>query len=96
MSTQFDVKAVEVAGGNSGASASVAYRARLKGVAIGNPVAGGQVVIKDGNGGTTLFSFTAPAAAGGINIVIPGEGILFSTSINVTTAAGQPVTIFYG
>jgi hypothetical protein len=76
---------------------SIAYPARLKGLVISYTAGTGSVVLKDGgSGGTTKFSFTAPATTNGaINIVIPGEGIRFDTSI-YGSITGATVTVFYG
>ena len=91
MAMQYDVKAAEVkvTGEVYGA------RARIKGVVI-SFAAGGTVVLKDGGAsGTTRFSYTAPAAAGSVNVVIPGEGILCDTNIHATLA-NATITVFYG
>jgi len=60
------------------------------------PSAGGTLLLKDGSGGTTRFSFVAPAVAGAVNIVIPGEGIRCDSGIYATTPADMTVTVFYG
>ena len=89
---QTDVKASTLA--NTG---SIGYATRLKGLVISYTAGTGSVVLKDGgSGGTTRFSFTAPATTNGaINIIIPGEGIRLDTSIYgaITDAT---VTVFYG
>ena len=72
------------------------YRARIKGILLGVPTAGGTVSIVDGTGGATLFSFVAPAVAGCVNVVSPGEGILAEVGIRVTTPADMTATVFYG
>lgn len=91
MSMQYDVKAKEVT-----ASGSVyGARARIKGVVI-SFASGGTVVLKDGgSSGTSRFSYTAPAAAGTVNIVIPGEGIVCDTNI-YATLTNATATVFYG
>jgi hypothetical protein len=69
--------------------------ARLKGALV-SFASGGTVVYRDGGAsGTIVFSFTAPAAAGAVNVEIPGEGILCRTNIHVTLANATVVT-FYG
>ena len=89
---QTDVKAATLA--NTG---SIGIPTRLKGLVISYTAGTGSVVLKDGgSGGTTRFSFTAPATTNGaINVLIPGEGIRFDTSIYgaITDAT---VTVFYG
>jgi hypothetical protein len=68
--------------------------ARIKGLTISYST-GGTVVLNDGTGGTAKFSFTAPAAAGSINIVIPGEGIKCSTNISAVCSATTTAVVFY-
>ena len=73
------------------------YPARLKGLVISYEAGTGVVELKDGgSSGTSKFIFTAPPTTNGaVNIIIPGEGIRFATSIyaSVTDAT---VTVFYG
>ena len=95
MAMQYDVKATAIAAAQTDAPV-FAGPARIKGMLIGVPTAGGTLTIKDGAGGDTKFSFVAPAVAQALNIVIPGEGIRCLNSINVTTAAGMTATVFYG
>jgi hypothetical protein len=91
MAMQTDVKAAERATTGTAYAAS----ARLKGVLV-SFATGGTVVIKDGGAsGTTVFSYTAPAAAGTVNVIIPGEGILCRTDIHVTLSSAT-ATVFYG
>ena len=90
MAMQYDVKSTSCA---SGASTVVfAGPARVKGVTV-SYASGGTVVIADG--GSNVYSFTAPAAAGSINILIPGEGIRCSANV-VATTANATATVFYG
>ena len=89
---QTDVKAAAIAGGQTDASV-YAGPARIKSLVVSYPT-GGTVALKDN--GTTVFSFTAPAAAGALNILLPGEGILCRTNITATTAANTLVTVIYG
>ena len=93
MSMQTDVKA-----GSAAAAATTTIFAgatRIKGVSI-SYASGGTVVLNDGTGGTARFSFTAPAAAGSIYMVFPGEGIKCSTSISAVCAASTTAVVFYG
>ena len=91
MAMQYDVKAAE----RTTTGTAYAASARLKGVLV-SFATGGTVVIKDGGAsGTTVFSYTAPAAAGTVNVVIPGEGILCRTDIHVTLTDAT-ATVFYG
>lgn len=91
MAIQYDVKSTEIA-----ASGSVfGGPARLKGITI-SFASGGTVAIKDGgSGGTTVWSFTAPAAAGVINVLMPGDGIKCNTSVYCTVSSAT-ATVIYG
>lgn len=91
MAIQYDVKSTEIA-----ASGSVfGGPARLKGITI-SFASGGTVAIKDGgSGGTTVWSFTAPAAAGVINVLMPGDGIRCNTSVYCTVSSAT-ATVIYG
>lgn len=91
MSMQTDVKALE----KTTSGSIFAGPARVKAVNI-SYASGGTVVIKDGgSGGTTVWSFTAPAAAGSINVLLPGEGIKCNTSVYVTLSSAT-ATVVYG
>jgi hypothetical protein len=93
MGMQTDVKsAVATADGTM-----VSYRTRLKAVVLTSTAVAGSVVFKDGGAsGTTLLTLNTPAAADFHNILIPGEGILFESSIYVDVADVSSVTVFYG
>lgn len=96
MAMQYDVKSTAIAAAQTN-SAVFAGPARIKGMVIGVPTAGGTLTLRDGSGGTVAFSAVIPASAGGIsNIVIPGEGIRCDNGIYATTPASMTVTVFYG
>ena len=91
MAMQTDVKSAEVKLSGS----AYGDRTRVRGITI-SFASGGTVALKDGGAsGTTLYSFTAPAAAGVVHVIIPGEGILFSTNVYATLSSAT-VTVFYG
>ena len=93
MSMQTDVKSGAAA---AGATTTIfAGPARIKGVTISYST-GGTVVLNDGTGGTAMLSFTAPAAAGSVNIIVPGEGIKCSTNISAVVSATTTAVVFYG
>lgn len=93
MSMQTDVKSGSAA---AGATTTIfAGRTRIKGVTI-SFASGGTVVLNDGTGGTTVFSFTGPAAIGAVNVLIPGEGILCATNISAICGVGTSAVVFYG
>lgn len=96
MGMQYDVKSTAIAAAQTDA-AVFAGAARIKGMVIGVPTAGGTLTLKNGSGGTTVFSLVIPANAGGpANIIIPGEGIRCDNGIYATTPASMTVTVFYG
>jgi len=74
---------------------TVAYegRTRWKGGFISFSTAA-TVLIKDG--GTNVFSFTAPGAAGTAPITVPGEGVLCTSNLTVVSSVGANATVFYG
>lgn len=92
---QYDVKSTAIAAAQTNA-AVFAGPARIKGLLVSVPVAGGTMTLQDGSGGTVKFSFVAPAAAGAVNVLIPGEGIRCDSGIYATTPAGMTATVFYG
>ena len=92
---QTDVKATAIAAAATN-SAVFAGSARIKGILVSVPAAGGTMTLQNGSGGTVKFSFVAPAIAGAVNVIIPGEGILCSSGIYATTPANMTATVFYG
>jgi hypothetical protein len=91
MAMQTDVQAVQVTSTNTAYAAPT----RIKGLTI-SFASGGTVVLKDGgSGGTTRYSFTAPAAAGAVNVLLPGQGIKFDTDVHATLA-NATIVVFYG
>lgn len=91
---QTDVKAGTAAAGTSTAVTST--RSRVKAIALTFTASAGAITIADGSGGTTVFSYTPPAAAGSIYMLLPGEGILCLTGIYVTNGTGTSATVMYG
>lgn len=68
---------------------------RVRAVTI-SYASGGTVALKDGgSGGTTMWSFTAPAAAGSISVLLPASGIRFDTDI-YATVTNATATVVYG
>ena len=92
---QYDVKSTAIAASQTDAPV-FAGPARIKGMVVGVPLAGGTLTLKNGSAGTTVFSFVAPAQAQSLNISIPGDGIRCENGIYATTPAGMTVTVFYG
>lgn len=92
---QYDVLSKAIAAGLTDEPV-FAGPARIKGMVVGIPAGGGTLTLKNGAGGTTVFSFVAPAAAQSLNVSIPGDGIRCTNGIYATTPAGMTVTVFYG
>lgn len=93
MAMQYDVKNV-----HANASGSlVGYRTRVKGMIITSTGAGaGSVQLKDGgSGGTIRIEVDVPSTAAFHNVVIPGEGVLFDSSV-YATLSNCYVSVFYG
>lgn len=91
MTMQYDVKSTEITSSNS----VFGGPARVKGLTI-SFASGGTVVIKDGGAsGTTVWSFTAPLAAGVVNVLLPGEGIKCNTSVYCAVTSAT-ATVIYG
>ena len=96
MSMQYDVKSVT----RTTDGTMVSYRTRVKGMLISpTPDSAGVVVLKDGGAsGTALLTINA-ASSTTMNpypVVIPGEGILFSTDVYLDLTDVTSVTVFYG
>jgi hypothetical protein len=86
-----DVKSAQVTSSGS----AYGGPARLKSLTIAY-ASGGTVSVQDGgSSGTTIWSFTAPAAAGSIDVRLPGEGIRCLTSVYVTLSSAT-ATVTYG
>lgn len=93
MAMQYDVKNV-----HANASGSlVGYRTRVKGMVITSTGGGaGSVLLKDGGAsGTTQIEIDVPATAAFHTVYIPGEGVLFETSV-YAALTNCYVSVFYG
>jgi hypothetical protein len=96
MAMQYDVKSTAIAASATN-TAVFAGPARIKGMVIGIPTAGGTLTLRDGSGGDIAFSLVVPASSGGAStVVVPGEGIRCDNGIYATTPANMTVTVFYG
>jgi hypothetical protein len=93
---QTDVKAAHFTG-----TAATMYtgRTRLKGMLfLGDGTAGDMILRDGGSSGTVRLQFNVPANSNNdVAVTIPGEGILFNTSIHITMPGTlASMTIFYG
>jgi hypothetical protein len=97
MAMQTDVKAVHT----EATATVVPYRTRVRGYHCISGTTAGDVIFRDGgSGGVILLQFNIGAGTQPINMLIPGEGILFSTNVHVTLPGTAPnvakLTVFYG
>ena len=75
----------------------VSGRTRIKGVVITATSTAGSVVLKDGGStGAAKLTINTPAVAEIFNVLVPAEGILFSTDVYVDVTDVSSVTVFYG
>lgn len=90
MAMQTDVKGLSCAAG----AATTAYNGRTRFKSLWYSASTtGTITISDG--ATTLFTFTF-LAGNTNNVLIPGEGVLCTTSLIVTTSSGIDAVVFYG
>ena len=90
---QYDVKAAHI----EATGTIVNQRTRLKAYHCISGGTAGDVIFRDGgSGGNLLLQFNIGTGTQPINMLIPGEGILFPTNIHVTLPATAKVTVFYG
>ncbi len=93
MGMQTDVKAAHV----EATGTMVSGRNRLKGYHCISGGTAGDVIFRNGGAsGTVLLQFNIETGTQPITMPIPGEGILFATSIHVTLPATAKITAFYG
>jgi hypothetical protein len=90
---QTDVKSVHT----EATGTMVSGRNRLKGYHCISGGTAGDVIFRNGGAsGTVLLQFNIGTGTQPITMPIPGEGILFATSIHVTLPATAKITVFYG
>jgi hypothetical protein len=93
MGMQTDVKAAHT----EATGTVVASRTRVKAYHCISGGTAGDVIFRDGgSGGTTRLQFNIATGTQPINMLIPGEGILFTTDVHVTLPANAKITVFYG
>lgn len=74
-------------------------RVRVKAIYIvPTPTSAGSVVFKDGGAsGVTKMTINIPSnATGGTSLLLPAEGVLFSTNVYVDITTVASVMVFYG
>jgi hypothetical protein len=94
MAMQYDVNSAYADAGGS----IIGYPTRLKAVYIYAGASAGSLELTDGSGGTSLFKVATPASATSnpIYLILPGEGIRFSSSIFAVFSNIGAVTLIYG
>jgi len=97
MTTQYDVKSAHI----EATGTMVSGRNRLKAYHCISGGTAGELVFRDGGAsGTIRLQFNIGTGTQPVVLHIPGEGILFDTSIHVTLPGTAPnvakVTVFYG
>jgi hypothetical protein len=90
---QTDVKSVHT----EATGTIVSGRTRVKGYQCISGGTAGDIVFRDGGAsGVERLRFNIGTGTQPIGLAIPGEGILFDTSVHVTLPTSAKVTVFYG
>jgi len=90
---QTDVKAVHV----EATGTIVSGRTRVKGYQCISGGTAGDIIYRDGGAtGPIRLQFNISTGTQPIGLAIPGEGILFETSVHLTLPATAKATTFYG
>lgn len=90
MQTDVNVKSLAASGSIFG------NRTRVKGLTITPEASAGSVILKNGGAsGTTVMTIVTVANGETFNVLVPGEGVLFSTNV-YATLSNASVTVFYG
>jgi hypothetical protein len=94
MTMQTDVRAAHL----EATGTLVAARTRVKGYQCLSGGTAGDIIFRDGGAsGPILLQFNVPANTNNpFANLIPGQGILFATSVHVTLPTAAKVTVFYG
>jgi hypothetical protein len=98
MTMQYDVKSAH----RSDAGSLVGSRCRLKGFSVAPPISAATTFeFRDGGAtGAILAQLDLPSNSNpnSFYVLVPGEGILFSTTLHLTISAGSitGITVFYG
>lgn len=75
----------------------VSGRNRLRGLIVTPGGTAGDIIFKDGGAsGTVRLQFNLSTNQSAFSVLIPGEGVLYTTDIHVTLPTAAKVTVFYG
>lgn len=92
MAMQTDILASSLAASGT----AFAGRTRVRGALIEPGSSAGSIVFKDGgSGGTTKFTINTSANGESFSMVVPADGILFTTDVYVALTNAK-VTVFHG
>ena len=90
---QYDIKSTHI----TGDGALYGSRTRLKGIQITGDGTAGDVIFKDGGvSGVTKLVIAISTSTAPFYMLLPGEGLLFDTSVYVDVPGSSNITIFYG
>ena len=90
---QTDVKAAHA----EATGTIVSGRTRVKGYQVISGGTAGDIIYRDGGAtGPIRLQFNIATGTQPIGLTIPGEGILFETSVHLTLPATAKATTFYG
>jgi hypothetical protein len=93
MAMQYDVFAAHT----DATGTVVNSRTRVKGYhCISGGTAGDVIFRNGGSSGSIRLQFNISTGTQPITMLIPGEGILFDTSVHVTLPTSAKITVFYG
>ena len=75
----------------------ISGRNRLKGIIVTPGGTAGDVIFRDGGAsGTVRLQFNVSTNQSAFSVLVPGEGILYTTDIHVTLPAATKITVMYG
>ena len=91
---QTDVKSAHI----EATATAVPYRTRIRGYQFLTGGTAGDITFRDGGSdGPILIEFNiASTPTNPLSFMIPGEGVLFSTSVHITLPSNAKITVFYG
>lgn len=94
---QTDVKSVHT-GGTQTNLALISGRVRIKSVILTGGAGAGAAKFLDASGGNVLLELDTGSNSNCTNILLPGEGILFTNGVWYTSASVAPtgITVIYG
>lgn len=94
---QTDVKSVRTGGAQTD-QALITGRVRVKSVVLTGGAGAGAAKFLDASGGNVLLEIDTTSGTNTVNVLLPGEGILFPNGVWYTAVSTAPVgvTVVYG